>query len=806
MADASSSRNSTAPAPNLAAGFEFDGAGPSHAQESAPSSIQPATSANLPLRQSRQNVGGGFQPKIHDLTNKFTRACNALEVGQLVKDEYFTLFESIGAIEIMDPKMDSGFLQPGETLEDDHDTLTPLLPEELIGIMDQLLCYEMAWHTGYPLSQTLFTSVYIDKLLWPETKILSQSQFYRGDIPDERRPGPLLQVLRAYCLALIKGCDFVIAKITGRDYFEEEDFCTHTYNRVLFVSVPMDVFLMELDAAIDTVSDPSLLDINSALRSAIISRLELRKYLLQALDLDLPLDQISYSWPPVLEGIDRLKTTHQLGRTVPGAFSPKMQRRLASTVPPRPIVDLSFTDAVEKLRQLATDCHESTRFPFLPTDPLEYQAFLWHYSSRSPPPLTYSRSYLATLLFHPDVLETSVSLSLADVKSLVLTASPVLDPVNWTLSPPRNALAPKPPRVMFAMLIDEFVERAGQAYLDLWVAIGQNRCRVRRMLTHVITGWDLLQADASSIDVDLSTSATQLGTDVGAQVMEFGLSTWVYHKKLWMVEKVILLGFEQDIYLPDEYAGMYLFLGLIATKRKELLRRVEAHYIVLSSSCLKERRFREAREVEDAQSYLHSLLAAAEGTAELALALARFYIIALYLGKLPLPRRNPFSTEKLRYELRMKPFLALSPPEAPPFDDFQAHTQPYGPPPSPSSSEPPTEAFLKDVTDKNSRLWQEVDTHLKAAKAAFTEYKRLGAGAAKAEGVEESWEEEVKRVVASCVSLGLAVKGVKDVVAVREGEGVGDGDIGEGIKVEIPEAETGKRYAEGWIIGKVVRV
>lgn len=151
--------------------------------------------------------------------------------------------------------MDSGFLEPGETLEDDYDTLRALLPEELIGIMDQLLCYEMAWHTGYPLSQTLFTSVYIDKLLWPETKVLEQAQFHRGDIEDDRRPGPLLQILRAYSLAVIKGCDFVIAKITARDYFEEEDFCTHTYNRVLFVSTPMDVFSRELDAALDVVDE-----------------------------------------------------------------------------------------------------------------------------------------------------------------------------------------------------------------------------------------------------------------------------------------------------------------------------------------------------------------------------------------------------------------------------------------------------------------------------------------------------------------------------------------------------------------------
>ena len=155
----------------------------------------------------------------------------------------------------MDPKMDSGFLQPGETLEDDYDTLAPLLPEEIIGIMDQLLSHEMAWHTGYPLSQTLFTSVYIDKLLWPEPKTFDQAQFYRGNLPDKSRPSPLLEVLRAYCVAQIKCCDFVIAKITGRDYFEEEDFCTHTYNRVLFVQTPMDVFLRELDAAVEITEE-----------------------------------------------------------------------------------------------------------------------------------------------------------------------------------------------------------------------------------------------------------------------------------------------------------------------------------------------------------------------------------------------------------------------------------------------------------------------------------------------------------------------------------------------------------------------
>ena len=45
--------------------------------------------------------------------------------------------------QIMDPKMDSGYLQPGEALEDEYDVLQRLPPEEVLGIMDQLLCYEV---------------------------------------------------------------------------------------------------------------------------------------------------------------------------------------------------------------------------------------------------------------------------------------------------------------------------------------------------------------------------------------------------------------------------------------------------------------------------------------------------------------------------------------------------------------------------------------------------------------------------------------------------------------------------------------
>ncbi|KAF2788904.1 amino-acid N-acetyltransferas-like protein subunit Mak10 [Melanomma pulvis-pyrius CBS 109.77] len=698
----------------------------------------------------------------------------------------------------MDPKMDSGFLLPNETLEDSYNVLAPILPEEVIGIMDQLLCYEMAWHTGYPLSQTLFTSVYIDKLLWPEPKTVEEAQFYRGDLPAGRRPGVLLEVLRAYCLALVKCCDFVIAKITGRDYFEEEDFCTHTYNRVLFVQVPLDVFLRELDAAVERMEDTDL-EMSSSLRKAIISRLDFRRDFLRALDLDCPLEHLSNYWPPILSNLTSIFTTQQLGKTVPGSFSTKIQRRLASTVPPRPIVELEFKDAFEKLKQLCIDCEEATRFTSLEPDPLEYQSFLLVFASRAPTPLPYSRSYLATLLFHPQILNATSSLPLTDVRTLVLPCSTILSPANWSFSPPRNPLLPKPPRLQLALLVDEFIERTGQPYLDFWTALGQNTCRLRRMLTHVIGGWDQLQTDASIVDADLMRVVTEMG--MRDEVMDSPLTVWVYQKKLWMIEKCVLLGFEQDIYLPDEYGGMYHFLSLISGRRKVVLEAISAHFVTRARQLQHADQLPEAADVEDGAQHIASLISEADGVSSLGAALASFYTVLLYLKVLPRPAR-PFSSQELRFELRMKPFLALQPPEVPPFKDWLDKVQPYGP------YELPSPSFLADVQNADSQLWSNMDANIKRAKEAFSAVMKIGATNAKCGGVKEAWARDVKGVLASCVALGIAVAGVRSRVA-RSGGGikmeVEMGVQGLGIGIEIPLMGTAKRYAEGWVVAKVVK-
>jgi len=75
---------------------------------------------------------------------------------------------------------------------------------------------QVAWHMGHPLSQTLFTSIYLDNLLWPVPRTVEDARFDR--VPSE---SPLISlVLRAYCLALVKACDFVHARIVAEYYYE----------------------------------------------------------------------------------------------------------------------------------------------------------------------------------------------------------------------------------------------------------------------------------------------------------------------------------------------------------------------------------------------------------------------------------------------------------------------------------------------------------------------------------------------------------------------------------------------------------
>ena len=258
-----------------------------------------------------------------------------------------------------------------------------------------------------------------------------------------------------------------------------------------------------------------------------------------------------------------------------------------------------------------------------------------------------------------------------------------------------------------------------------------------------------------------------------------------------MVEKIIVLGFEQDIYLPDEFPGMYHFLSIIAYRRQRQLQKCEDHADQRRLQFAQSSRWNEAQETAQSTSFIDSEKQQASGINAFAKALRDFYTIASYLQLLPCPNR-PFSTEPLRYELRMKPFLGLQPLEVPSFEEFQDDIQPYGPYAEPEA------AFFDDLKNGESELWTDIDAAIKTAKNAFGQTKKYGAGNSKAGGVAQAWEKEIQGLLASCIALSLAVTGLK-----RAAQKIEAGQKAT-VTLELPEANQRKRYVEGWVVPKVI--
>lgn len=116
----------------------------------------------------------------------------------------------------------------------------------------------------------------------------------------------------------------------------------------------MTHFVKLLDQAIALI-DQQEGTLDEKLRDGIKCRLSLRRGLLHALDEDEDYRVKPEHFSSCLSQVSSLTNTASLGKRVPEAFSEKIQRKLASTVPPRPIVNINFDDALAHLKRLCQD-------------------------------------------------------------------------------------------------------------------------------------------------------------------------------------------------------------------------------------------------------------------------------------------------------------------------------------------------------------------------------------------------------------------------------------------------------------------
>ncbi|KHO01969.1 Mak10 subunit, NatC N(alpha)-terminal acetyltransferase [Metarhizium album ARSEF 1941] len=720
-----------------------------------------------------------------DITDKFTAAVATLEPGELVKDGLFTLFDSVAALEIMDPKMDSGCVQPGEEFEVLYDVSRSLLPEEVLGIMDQLLCHEMAWHLGYPLSQTIFTSVYVEALLMPEPGSIRQAEFVRNR-SQEVKQEPLLDILRAYCLGMLKACGHVNERIKSEHFYEEEDFVPNTYNRTLLTDFPTQDVKDALEAARGTVESLKG-SIPDRIAEALISRLDLRDIFLDTAESPQhvrDLVKARLPWEAAIAILPRISSTHSLTKPVEDAFSTKLQRKLASTMPPRPIVQLKFDDAFNNLSRLCKDGLEVIGV-LKYTDSQCLQTFVYTFQSKKPQPMVYVRTLLQTFLFNAMEILGSMSIRQLlddDFSIITLPANPLLDRDNDEIE------AVHDPRFVMSQQMELFRQRAAQPFLDILRTACQNRCRVRRTLCHLIRDWENLQADAEDIDqiLQIKTKEQPLlqRSALGLNPIEtysLPLSSWTYLYKLQQMEAIVQLGFELEVYQTDELAGMYWYLNYLAKSRLQHTERIKTFVVRQTTTARFSPTIDPGQEAQLQRSLAFtrlSLLQAAV-TWEFSDALSCIYTV-LNRHAIIKPPPRPYSNDQLRYDLRMRPFASVSLPTPPSFGEFTLGTT------QPDSS---TEELLEYA-----------ERAATSAKRGFETLSRFSAEDSFSVGSHEAWTASAKGALKACIAAGVAISCLQKALQ-RTAGGRG---TERGLRVAATVPTPDKAYHEWWIVPTVV--
>lgn len=400
-----------------------------------------------------------------------------------------------------------------------------------------------------------------------------------------------------------------------------------------------------------------------------------------------------------------------------------------------------------------------------------------------------------------------------DLAIVSMPSHRLLDPANDIVE------APHDPRFAMAHQMEQFRQRAAQSYLDIFRAFCQNRCRVRRTLCHSIQDWETVQMDAEEIDQLLQVQleekpiiykTTLMGPEgtPSEPAYSLPLSSWAYLYKLRLMEWIVQLGFELETYQPTEMAGMYWYLAYLAKIRAAHLERIKSFTIkrlnelraaAAATSTSSSGSFTSSNvssnnssghhlsthveaQFDRSLSYLRVATLDAAVTWELAEGLSCLYTV-LYRLKLLVPPPRPYSTDALRYDIRMKPFAPIGLPELPSY-----------------------EIFNEQVTRPEKSTDTVLDAARKAVAGAKTGYEVLskyGERDAFAVGCLERWTAGMKGGLKSAIAAGIAVAAVKKAVvaAAADNEEGGKLDLTTRLQVDVPKPEKG--YHEWWIVPRI---
>ncbi|KAI8072180.1 Mak10 subunit, NatC N-terminal acetyltransferase-domain-containing protein [Gilbertella persicaria] len=548
----------------------------------------------------------------------------------------------MSAIEIMDPRMDTGMAvaEPYRAF----DITQQFSAEQILSIMDKLVTREMAWISGHSLSQTVYTCIYFHH-------IQSLNEF---SMPTLTSPVPdiIYGVLRTYILATVKCCHYIWMEMTQGNIYEEEDFTTNLFGLSFDHQHPDIVIFNDLDSSIMLLNH--LLNNKHKEKSsleALLNRIEIRKSFLLSL---IYLSQQEGSHLPQakkeLETIMKLldKVDLSLAQDVPEAFDPNISRKLTTQTPPRPVELATESESFKEygllIKRLRSIC-DVVDF----TSVTSLMNYFLAFASQVPYPDAFTRSKLNTLFFHNQRIFGTLPVPTLMIRSI----REMVQPPSWWLSSSKIPPAINPAEFLNAHdTLKSFLDRVAMVFVEFFKINCHNRSRQQRMLRKVVSEWEILQEEAAGVDEIFHALQKQ------KEETPYYFSSWAYNLKLGMMEKILFLGFELDLYGAHEYIMIYWYTQCVLSSRAFLLDRISTF-------------------VDQPSYYIHTQQLLNHVKKTLSEAILKLLLTAKHTHQFD-QRPLIFDDEETRYHQRFKSFMPLISPPHPSYAVYRENIEIQG--------------------------------------------------------------------------------------------------------------------------------
>ncbi|RZF44671.1 hypothetical protein LSTR_LSTR000623 [Laodelphax striatellus] len=486
-----------------------------------------------------------------NITEDFFNAVKDLELGELLHDELFGLFEAMSAIEMMDPKMDAGMLcnrgnKAAMTFDQAVDCgqlkLQGLTFSEQISIVDSTLACLVSWLEGHSLVQTVFTNLYLHK------------PHFIQDRP-----------LKAFCICIYKIVDLIKDFVNRGFVFEEEDFQPTVYGYRLLPDVPEQKAVAMLREVEDELgrrlrSKPppepeELNEFDDCL--ALHARIRFTRLFYQSLSVlnkrenqggnlgecQKLLTTCAEAIPLLSKTVDRgappIESDDSHGPIAIG-FDPLVNQRLLPPTFPRYTRIKTREEAYRYLDDLIARLKQACKIVNCTSFHSALDMFIE--MSRSNPCIV-SRSVMQ-LLYTPQSNKSQVEALREAARTFI--CPPALSHKSTLLNNPQAK-----------EYVDSFLNHCVMPFGNLIQLCGHNRARQRDKLAHLLEEFATLQDEAERVDVFLHNLSLK-SESPRPHLACFG--TWVLYPLLRIMIMFLLSGFELELYSTHEYPYIFWYL------------------------------------------------------------------------------------------------------------------------------------------------------------------------------------------------------------------------------------------------------